>query len=99
MSDLNGSYDIIANTPMGNQKMTITVKVDGDAFSGTSSGSMGTSDIAGTVAGNKLLWKQGITLPMPMSITCEATVANGEIGGKVDTGGFGSFPIKGQKVS
>jgi ATP sulfurylase len=97
MSDLNGSYDLVATTPMGEQKMTITVEVNGGTFSGASSGSMGASDISGTVDGNKLMWKQGITVPMPLTLDCEATVEGNEINGKVDTGAFGSFPIKGTK--
>ncbi len=99
MSDLNGSYDVVAHTPMGDQKMTITVLVAGDSFTGTSSGAMGSSDLSGTVDGNTIKWKQGITVPMPLTLDCTATIADGTFDGTVDTGSFGAFPMKGAKVA
>jgi len=99
VADIDGSYEVTAITPMGEQKMTLTVKVDGEKFTGTSSGSMGSSNIEGTVEGSKLSWKQAITVPMPLTIECHGTVNDGEFDGKVDTGTFGAFPLRGKKVS
>lgn len=99
MSDLNGSYDVATTTPLGEQKMTLTVQVDGDTFTGASSGSMGAADISGRVSGNTLSWKQAITVPMPLTLDCTATIENGSVDGKIDTGAFGAFPLTGTKVS
>ena len=98
MSDLNGTYGLVANTPMGNQDMTLTINVDGSTFSGTSAGAMGSSDVAGSVDGNVLAWKQSITVPMPLTLECTAKIDGETIAGTVDTGAFGSFPITGKKV-
>ncbi|RZI61338.1 MAG: hypothetical protein EOP94_00900 [Zymomonas sp.] len=98
MSDLNGSYEVTAVTSMGEQKMTVTVQVDGTTFTGKTSGSMGSSDITGTVDGNKLAWKQAITVPMALTIECQGTVSDGDFDGTVSTGAFGNFPLKGKKV-
>jgi hypothetical protein len=98
MSDLNGTYAFVANTPMGNQDMTLTITVDGLAFTGTSAGAMGSSDVAGSVNGNTIVWKQPITVPMPLILDCEATIDGETISGTVDTGAFGTFPIKGTKT-
>ena len=98
MTDMSGTYGVVANTPMGDQKMTITIKVEGAGFTGTSSGSMGSSDITGSVEGDTIKWKQGITVPMPLTLDCQATITGDEIKGSVDTGSFGSFPILGKRV-
>jgi hypothetical protein len=39
---------------------------------------MGSSDITGTVDGNKLAWKQAITVPMALTIECQGTVSDGD---------------------
>lgn len=98
MSELDGSYEMVANTPMGNQTMTLTIKVDGASFSGTNTGAMGSADVTGAVDGNTLTWKQPITVPMPLSLDCKATIAGDAITGSVDTGAFGAFPITGRKT-
>lgn len=99
MTDLSGTYDVVANSPMGDQKMTLTIVVNGDAFTGTSTGAMGSSDIAGTVAGTDLTWQQAITVPMPLTLDCKATITGDALNGTVDTGGFGSFPLTGRKTA
>ncbi len=97
MSDLSGRYDVIANTPVGDQRMTIEITVEGDTFRGESQGTMGSATISGTVEGDTLVWTQAITTPMPLALTCRATVAGDMVHGSVDTGGFGSFPISGKR--
>lgn len=99
MSDLNGTYALVANTPMGNQDMTLTITVDGATFTGTSAGAMGSSDVTGAVDGNAITWKQPITVPMPLTLDCKATIDGETITGSVDTGAFGSFPITGKKTA
>ncbi|MGC5799704.1 hypothetical protein [Sphingomonas sp. NFX23] len=99
MSDLNGTYALVANTPMGNQDMTLTIIVDGSTFTGTSAGAMGSSDVVGSVDGNAIAWKQPITVPMPLTLECKATIDGETISGTVDTGAFGSFPLTGKKTA
>lgn len=98
MDNISGSYEVVANTPMGDQTMTISLEVDGDSFKGNSTGSMGASDIAGTVDGHILTWKQAISVPMALTLDCKATIEDGKFNGTVDTGAFGAFPIKGVKI-
>ena len=68
MADVDGSWECVVKSPMGDQKTTTTIKSDGAAFTGTASGAMGSVDISGTVDGNNLAWKQSITVPMPMTL-------------------------------
>ena len=58
---------------------------------------MGSMPIDGTVEGNTLHWKQAITVPMPMTLDCEATVDGDTLKGNVGAGAFGSFPLTGTR--
>ncbi|MBO9499233.1 MAG: hypothetical protein J7483_07230 [Novosphingobium sp.] len=98
MSDISGTYEIVINSPMGDQKATLTIKVDGDKFTGTSVGAQGSADLSGDVSGNTLAWKQAITVPMPLTLDFSATVEGDAIQGKMDTGSFGAFPFSGKKT-
>jgi hypothetical protein len=61
-------------------------------------GSLGSMDIAnGTVSGNTLSWKMDMTVPMPMTLDCTATVDGDSITGEVKAGAFGSMPVSGTR--
>ena len=99
MSQLDGQYDCITKSPMGDQQATLTVKSDGGTFTGSYSGAMGSTEITdGKVDGDKLSWKVAIVVPMPMTLDCEATVDGDTISGTVGAGAFGSFPMAGNRV-
>ena len=94
-----GTYDTVVKSPMGEQKGTLTVNRDGDSWTGNMAGSLGSMDITnGTVDGNTLNWTMDMTVPMPMTLTCKATVDDaGALTGTVNAGAFGDMPISGQK--
>jgi hypothetical protein len=52
-----------------------------------------------TVAGNTIKWSMNITVPMPMTLTNEATIDGDTITGTVTAGAFGSFPLTGTRVA
>eukprot|EP01037_Dinobryon_pediforme_P013079 gene13079-13181_t len=94
-----GTYEVVTKTPMGEQKSTLTVNVDGDSFSGSNNGPMGAIAIAdGKVDGNTISWSSQITSPMPMKLDCKATIDGDSISGTVTAGMFGSFPMTGSRV-
>ncbi len=95
-----GSYDCVVKSPMGDQKSTLTVNVDGDTWSGTNSGAQGSLDVyEGKVDGNTLTWKMDMKVPMPMTLEGTATVDGDTITGSVKAGMFGSMPMSGTRVS
>ena len=95
-----GSYDCVVKSPMGDQKSTLTVNIDGDSWSGTNSGAQGSLDIyEGKVDGNTLTWKMDMKVPMPMTLEGTATVDGDAITGSVKAGMFGSMPMSGTRVS
>jgi hypothetical protein len=97
-----GTYDTVVKSPMGDQKGTFTVvpSDDGNSFTGSMAGGMGSMDIKnGTVNGNTLSWAMDMTVPMPMTLNCTATVEGDQLTGKVNAGAFGDMPLTGQRKS
>ena len=100
MADVDGTYETIVKSPLGDQKSTLTVKSDGATFTGSNAGAMGSVDITdGTVDGNTIAWKMNMTVPMPMTLDCTATIDGDTITGSVGAGAFGSFPMSGTRVA
>ncbi len=95
---IDGTYEIIVQSPMGERKTTLVVKGDGDHFSGTNSGAMGTSDVEGQIEGNTLTWKQKMTTPIPITLEMKASVEGDKVEGSVRAGMMGTFPLRGVRV-
>jgi hypothetical protein len=99
MANVDGSWNTITKSPMGDQQATLNVKSDGGTFTGTYSGAMGSTEITdGKVDGDKLSWKVAIVVPMPMTLDCEATIDGDTVTGSVGAGAFGSFPLSGRRT-
>ncbi len=98
MAAVDGAYDVTVKTPMGDQKSVFTINSDGSSFSGSIVGSMGSMDVAdGSVDGNNLTWKMNMTVPMPMTLDCSATVDGDAISGEVKAGAFGTMGLSGTR--
>lgn len=97
---LDGTYDCVTKTPMGDQKSKFTITVAGDSFTGTNAGALGMMDVIdGKVAGNRITWKMNMTVPMPMTLDCDATVDGDTLTGNVKAGAFGSMPMTGTRAA
>ena len=93
-----GTYECVTKTPMGDQKSDVTINVDGDTFTGSNVGAMGSMELEdGKVDGNKLTWSMKMTVPMPMTLEGEATVDGDTLTGSVKAGAFGTFPMNGTR--
>ena len=99
MTNVDGTWDTVTKSPMGDQKAMLTVTADGDTFTGNFSGALGTMDITdGKVDGDTIMWTVGISVPMPMTLDCKATVDGDTISGSMGAGAFGEFPMSGTRV-
>ena len=95
-----GTYDTVVKSPMGDQKGTFTVVPgdDGNTFTGSMAGGMGSMDVKdGTIDGNALSWKMDMTVPMPMTLNCKATVDGDQLTGTVNAGAFGDMALTGER--
>lgn len=96
---VEGTWNTTVKSPMGDQKGTLTVNRDGDSWTGSMAGGMGSMDIKdGTVDGDTLHWTMDMTVPMPMKLTCEATASGDQLSGKVNAGAFGDMPLTGERA-
>ncbi len=100
MATVDGSWDTIVKSPLGDQKAVLTVKSDGSRWTGNQTGAMGSVEITdGTLEGDTLSWKMSITMPMPMTLDCTATIDGDTLSGSVGAGAFGSFPMTGTRAA
>ena len=95
-----GTYNTTVKSPMGDQAGTFTVTDNGDGtFAGNMAGGMGAMDVEdGKVDGNTLTWKMNMTVPMPMTLECEATIDGDTLTGNVNAGAFGAMPVSGTRA-
>jgi hypothetical protein len=98
MTRVDGAYDCVTKTPMGDQTSVFTIVADGDTFHGTNANPLGSMEVKdGKVDGNRLTWIMEMTLPMPMKLTCEGLIDGNSISASVDAGPFGKMSMTGTR--
>ena len=99
MSSADGQWETTMNTPMGQQKATITLATDGDTLTGTMAGQQGPLELKdGAVDGASVSWKADITNPMPITLEFSATVDGDSLSGDVKLGSFGNASFTGTRI-
>lgn len=99
MSNVDGTWNMVTKSPMGDQKGTLVVKSDGTSFTGTTTSAMGAADITdGAIDGDTLTWSVKMSMPMPMTLICTATIAADSFTGVVDAGAFGKMAMTGVRA-
>lgn len=95
---VDGNWKITVHTPMGPREAELTVKADGDRFTGRLSGSVGENDIEGQLADSVLTWKSKITNPMPLDLDFSVTVEGDDLAGTVRLGLLGNADVTGKRL-
>jgi hypothetical protein len=99
MAEIDGKWNCSVASPMGDQSFVLTVKRDGDRFTGSASGAIGGKEIPeGTVEGDTLRWTMHVSKPVPVTLACNATVDGDTLAGSVKAGFLGSYPITGTRA-
>ena len=94
MTDVSGSWDAVVNSPMGEQRSTMTLEQSDDIVTGTNAGAMGSAEIQdGKIEGDVFTWKMDITIPMPLTLEGKVTVSGDTMEGGVNAGAFGVSPM------
>lgn len=100
MSNIDGNWNCSVASPMGAQEFVLTVVAEGNRFSGSASGGIGAKEIPdGTIDGDSIAWTMHVSKPMPITLTCRATISGDTLEGTVKAGVFGSFPITGKRAA
>ncbi len=95
-----GTYDCLTKTPMGDQTSTFTVVPgdDGTTFTGMNAGTLGQLEVKdGKIDGNTITWVMEMTVPMPLTLECSATIEGDALTGTVNAGAFGAMPMTGTR--
>ena len=100
MATVDGSYDCVTKTPMGDQKSVFVVNSDGDSFTGSNNGTLGSLDVVdGKVDGNRLTWTMEMKVPMPMTLKGNVTIDGDTLTGSINAGAFGDMAMSGTRQS
>ena len=97
---IDGTWNIVMKTPIGEQQSTLVLTSDGSSLAGTmNSATMGSTALKdGTINGNTAAWKADITQPMALTLEFSATVDGDAISGNAKLGMFGNAPFSGTRA-
>ena len=96
---VDGVWNLVMSTPMGERKAQLSVKAVGDKLTGVQGADGNSGEIFdGTVTGDDVAWKISITNPMPLTLAFTGKVAGDSISGEMGIGPMGSFPFKGTRA-
>jgi hypothetical protein len=94
--DLTGTWTVDVQTDMGSGNPTFVLKQDGEKLTGTYSGSLGDSQVTGTLKGNVLHLEFSIQGNL---ITYDGTATATSISGKVNLAEMASGTFSGKRKS
>ena len=96
---VDGTWNVVVKSPMGDQPSTLTLAADGATLTGTASAQGNTNPIAnGKVDGDTVSWSNSLTTPFPMTLEFSGMVDGDSLSGSVKAGSFGSFPFAGTRA-
>ncbi|MCJ2179330.1 PQQ-dependent dehydrogenase, methanol/ethanol family [Novosphingobium album (ex Hu et al. 2023)] len=95
--DFPGKWNIVIQSPMGPQKAVLELKVDGNVVTGKATAEQGSVDLAGGFKDGRIRIEGKASMPMPITISYDLTVKDGELQGDNSNGPFGTFPVTGTR--
>jgi hypothetical protein len=96
---VDGNWNIVMSTPMGERNATLSLKNAGGTLTGTQGADGNSTEIFdGTASGDDVAWKVSITNPMPLTLAFTGKVAGDSISGEMGIGPMGSFPFTGTRA-
>jgi quinohemoprotein ethanol dehydrogenase len=95
--DFAGRWNITIQSPVGAQKAVMNLKVVGNVVTGKVVAEQGSVDVAGAVRDGRAKFEGKASMPMPITISYDVTVRDGQLVGDNANGPFGTFPVTGVK--
>ena len=98
MAIVDGDWDVVIRTPMGEQAVQLSLTGAGDSFSGTAPGEIGSVAIeGGRIEGDVATWSMNVKMPFPVTLTGRVTIKGDSVEGTVDAGMMGLMPLSGTR--
>jgi hypothetical protein len=96
----DGTWEVSMQTPIGERKLTVTLKTVGGALTGEVSGDDANAAeiFDGKESGDSISFKASITTPMPLTLVVNGLVAGDNISGTVEAAGVGKMPFTGTRT-
>ena len=96
----DGTWKVTMQTPLGERRLTVTLKAAGDTLTGNVIGDGGntTEIFDGKLSGNNVSFKTSITSPMQLTLQVNGLIAGDKISGTVEARGVGSMPFTGARA-
>ena len=85
---VDGNWNIVMSTPMGERTLTGTQGADGNSA----------EIFDGTANGDAVAWKLSISNPMPLTLEFSGKVSGDSMSGEMGIGPMGSFPFTGTRA-
>ena len=96
---VDGNWNLVMSTPMGERKASLSIKAAGGTLTGTQGADDNSTEIFdGTVSGDNVAWKVSITNPMPLTLSFTGAVSGDSMSGEMGIGPMGSFPFTGARA-
>ncbi|MCH2438908.1 MAG: hypothetical protein MK182_07375 [Acidimicrobiales bacterium] len=96
---IDGNWNLVIPTPMGDHDGALSCQVDGNTLTGTMTGPAGAMEIQnGTVDGDSATFTGEITSPMAMSFKVSMSVTGDALDGEADMGSFGTSGFSGTRA-
>jgi hypothetical protein len=96
---VDGNWNLVMSTPMGERKATLSLKNAGGTLTGTQGAEGNSTEIFdGSANGDEVVWKVSITNPMPLTLEFSGKVSGNSISGEMGIGPMGSFSFTGSRA-
>jgi hypothetical protein len=96
---VDGNWNLVMTTPMGDRKATLSLTSAGGTLTGTQGAEGNSTEIfEGTTSGDDIAWKVSITNPMPLTLAFTGQVSGDSMSGEMGIGPMGSFPFTGTRA-
>ena len=96
---IDGKWNLVVKSPMGDQKSVVTFKQEGGTLTGTGEAQGNSQALQnGKIDGANISWSVSITTPFPMTLEFAGTFSGDTMSGKVKAGAFGSFDWSGARA-
>ncbi len=101
---VQGSWNVVFQSPMGQREATLELRADGGALEGTWATAMGVGEVSGAAGGDRVEWTVSIEGPMGLGqLAFSATVTGDdvtidELAGEVQFGSFAGGTFSGKRA-
>jgi hypothetical protein len=101
MTEAQGIWDLVIDTPIGKQRVTLELSTRDGLLHGVARDQRHGEEVALVdlvLDGNRLTWAQSITKPMRLNLTFDVTIDGDEMAGRSKAGRLPSSKVSGRRV-